>query len=87
MRRRISSRDLVILANVGTARSITGTACFRKRWVSLYVSGQMKSVILLSKKSADMYSINLMAWSETTRRDVFSSRNHAKAPTYWRRRG
>ena len=48
MRRRISSRDLVILANVGTARSITGTACFGKRWVSLYVSGQMKSVILLS---------------------------------------
>ena len=33
MRRRTSSRDLVISANVGTARSITDTVYFGKRWV------------------------------------------------------
>ena len=44
MRRRTSSRDLVISANVGTARSITDTVCFGKRWVSWTI----KLVILLS---------------------------------------
>ena len=46
MKRRTSSRDLVISVNVGTARNITDTSteCFGKRWVSLY--GQMKLVIL-----------------------------------------
>lgn len=49
MRKRTSSRDLVILANVGTARSIMDTVCFGKCRVELFII-----------ESADMYSINLM---------------------------
>jgi hypothetical protein len=51
MRRRTSSRDLVISANVGTARSITDTVCFLER-----VSGNFILCSLL--ESADMYSID-----------------------------